>query len=74
MCHQRMLTQLFTLSDTETDKKWVVQNYLEVFILHRDKHQHRFPLGSLHLFGVEQWERTIRVKFDMRFLPPESIP
>ena len=50
MCHQRMLTQLFTLPDTDTEtyKKWVVglQNCVEVFMLH----QNRYLLGYLHMF------------------------
>ena len=39
------LCGVFTLPDTETDKILVVLNSMEVFILHRDRHQHRFPLS-----------------------------
>ena len=43
---------VFTLHDTEketeTDKKWIVWGCVEVFILHRDQWQHRFPLGSVY--------------------------
>ena len=39
-----------TLPDTrtakETDEKWAVQNFVEVFTLHRKRDQHKFPLGS----------------------------
>ena len=35
---------VFTLSNTETDKKWVVYNHVYVFILHR------FPLGSILIY------------------------
>ena len=29
---------VFTMPDSESDKKWVVYNCVEVFILHRDGH------------------------------------
>ena len=41
---------VFTLfdieADAETDKRWVEKNCVDVFILHRDRRQHSFPLGS----------------------------
>ena len=48
-------------------KKWVVQNCVEVFILHRDGPQHRFKLSSVSIIGigvslgVGQCEYTISV-------------
>ena len=58
---------MFTLPDTETDKatdkKCVIQNSVEVFILHTN--QHRFPLGFVLIYGFcvsvgfEQCECTI---------------
>ena len=57
---------VFTLSDTETDTetddKWVVY-----IIVWRDRHQHRFPLGSVFISscvclspGVGQCKCTVR--------------
>ena len=40
---------VFTLLDTEIDTSWVVQNCVEVFIFHRDRHKHRFTLSSVNL-------------------------
>ena len=31
---------------------WVLWNCVEVFILHRDRQQHRFPLSSVYLLSV----------------------
>ena len=38
------------LCDTETDQKWAVNNCVEVFILCRDIHKYRFPLGSILIY------------------------
>ena len=38
---------VFTLSDTETDKEWHVQNCQEVFILHRDCPLVHVPIWSV---------------------------
>ena len=47
---------VFSLSDTETntevDRKRFEQNCVEVFILFRDRYQHRFPLGSVTILSV----------------------
>ena len=42
----------FTLPDTESDKKWLVWNCVEVFILYRDRHQYRFLLDSILISSV----------------------
>ena len=36
-----------TMADTNTANRWLVQNCEEVFTMHRDKYQDRFPLGSV---------------------------
>ena len=38
---------VFTLAETETetDKKWLEKNCVEVFILQRDRNRRKFPLG-----------------------------
>ena len=45
---------VFTLpdieTDTEKDRKWVVQDCMGVFTPHRDRWQHTFPLGSVYFF------------------------
>ena len=42
---------MFTLPDTDTDKKWVVYNCVEVFILHRHRLRHRLLLIAIeHIF------------------------
>ena len=38
---------VFTLPDTETDDKWLVHNYVKVFMLHKDRRQHRSALVSV---------------------------
>ena len=42
-----MFTLPDTETDTETDKIWVVENRVEVVILHIGRHQHRFPLSPV---------------------------
>ena len=44
----------FTLPDTESDKKWLVWNCVEVFILHRDKLQYRFTLDSILILWISR--------------------
>ena len=50
----RLANGVLTLPNTETnkktDKRWVVQNCVEVFILHRYRHKYRFPLGSALIY------------------------
>ena len=45
---------IFTLPDTRTNKetarKWILQNNMDVFILHTDRHKHTFPLGSVLIY------------------------
>ena len=38
-------SQLPTLGQIETEKKWVVRNCVEVFTLHRDKASKQFLIG-----------------------------
>ena len=45
---------VFTLPDTESDKKWLVWNCVEVFILHRDKLQYRFTLDSIRISWISR--------------------
>ena len=33
-------------------RQWVVQNCVEVFILHRDRHHHKFPLDTVVIVSV----------------------
>ena len=71
-----------TETDTESDKKWLAWNCVEVFTLHRDKYQHRFPLDLLVLVAVSlsvtvvvniplfYWDRIIddRIQFRTCFV------
>ena len=45
---------MFTLAETETetDKKWLEKNCVEVFILQRDRDRRKFPLGTVHILSV----------------------
>ena len=47
---------VFTLTDTktetQTDKKWFVQNCVEVFMLLRDRNPRKLSLGSAHVLSV----------------------
>ena len=47
-----VFTQPDTETDRDTDKKWLAQNCVEVFILHRDGYQRRFPLGSVPILSA----------------------
>ena len=62
---RQMMSVVFALPDTqtdkETDKKWVVLNCVEVFILQRDRHQHR--LGSVLICQCQclSWCLAVRI-------------
>ena len=47
------------VADTETDEKWLTYDCVEVFILHRDRHEYRFRLGSVQLYRSQSlfWYR-----------------
>ena len=61
----RLANGVFTLPNTETnrktDKRWVVQNCVEVFILHRYTHKHRFPLGSVLIYQCLCQSRSLYI-------------
>ena len=53
-CANKDQDSVFTVSDTETNtetnKKWVGNICVEVFVLQTDKHQYRFSLASMLIY------------------------